>query len=60
MQLIKTHLLYKIKKEKVTLGHIIFEDGVLAVPKQKQNLQKLTYHYTIQKKVLYILNGKLK
>ncbi len=33
------------QKGEVTLGHIIFEDGVLAVPKQKQNLQKLLSLY---------------
>ena len=29
------------QKGEVTLGHIIFQDGVLFVPKAKQNLQKL-------------------
>ena len=29
------------QKGEATLGHIIFKDGVLMVPKQKQNLQKL-------------------
>jgi hypothetical protein len=29
------------QKGQVTLGHIIFEDGILNVPKEKQNLQKL-------------------
>ena len=29
------------QKGQVTLGHIIFKDGVITVPKEKQNLQKL-------------------
>ena len=29
------------QKGEATLGHIIFRDGVLMVPKEKQNLQKL-------------------
>lgn len=33
------------QKGQVTLGHIIFEDGVLNVPKEKQNLQKLLSIY---------------
>ena len=37
--------LVKDQKGEVTLGHIIFEDGVLAVSKQKQNLQKLLSLY---------------
>ena len=41
------------QKGEVTLGHIIFEDGVLAVPKQKQNLQKLLSLYHPKKGVIY-------
>jgi hypothetical protein len=33
------------QKGQVTLGHIIFENGVLNVPKEKQNLQKLLSIY---------------
>jgi len=33
------------QKGEATLGHIIFEDGVLTVPKEKQNLQKLLSLY---------------
>ena len=33
------------QKGEVTLGHIIFEDGVLTVTKEKQNLQKLLSLY---------------
>ena len=33
------------QKGESILGHIIFEDGVLAVPKEKQNLQKLLSMY---------------
>ena len=47
------------QKGEVTLGHIIFEDGVLAVPKQKQNLQKLLSLYHPKKGIIYS-NGKLK
>jgi hypothetical protein len=40
------------QKGQVTLGHIIFEDGILNVPKEKQNLQKLLsiYHPGLNKK----------
>jgi len=40
------------QKGQVTLGHIIFENGVLNVPKEKQNLQKLLsiYHPHLNKK----------
>ena len=41
------------QKGEVTLGHIIFEDGVLAVPKQKQNLQKLLSLYHPKKDAIY-------
>jgi len=41
------------QKGEVTLGHIIFEDGVLAVPKQKQNLQKLLSLYHPRKDTVY-------
>jgi len=33
------------QKGEVTMGHIIFEEGVLTVPKEKQNLQKLLSLY---------------
>jgi len=33
------------QKGEVTLGHIVFNDGVLVVPKEKQNLQKLLSIY---------------
>ena len=33
------------QKGEVTLGHIVFQDGVLFVPKEKQNLQKLLSLY---------------
>ena len=33
------------QKGEVTLGHIIFREGVLTVPKEKQNLQKLLSLY---------------
>ena len=33
------------QKGEVTLGHVVFEDGVLTVPKEKQNLQKLLSLY---------------
>lgn len=33
------------QKGQVTLGHIVFENGVLNVPKEKQNLQKLLSLY---------------
>ena len=33
------------QKGEVTLGHVIFKDGVLFVPKEKQNLQKLLSLY---------------
>lgn len=37
--------LVKDQKGQSTLGHIIFENGVLNVPKEKQNLQKLLSLY---------------
>ena len=43
----------KEQKGEVTLGHIIFEDGVLAVPKEKQNLQKLLSLYHPRKDIIY-------
>lgn len=33
------------QKGQVTLGHIMFENGILTVPKEKQNLQKLLSLY---------------
>jgi len=41
------------QKGEVTLGHIIFEEGVLSVPKQKQNLQKLLSLYHPKKGIIY-------
>jgi len=41
------------QKGEVTLGHIIFEDGVLMVPKEKQNLQKLLSLYHPKKGIEY-------
>lgn len=40
------------QKGEATLGHIIFQDGVLTVPKEKQNLQKLLslYHPALNRK----------
>ncbi len=40
------------QKGEATLGHIIFKNGTLFVPKQKQNLQKLLslYHPALNKK----------
>ena len=41
----------KEQKGEVTLGHIMFKDGTLFVPKEKQNLQKLLslYHPSLNK-----------
>ena len=41
------------QKGQVTLGHIIFENGVLNVPKEKQNLQKLLSIYHPGKNIRY-------
>ena len=40
------------QKGEATLGHIVFKEGVLTVPKEKQNLQKLLslYHPLLNKK----------
>lgn len=40
------------QKGEVTLGHIVFKNGTLHVPKEKQNLQKLLslYHPALNKK----------
>jgi hypothetical protein len=42
------------QKGQVTLGHIIFEHGVLNVPKEQQNLQKLLsiYHPALNRKYM--------
>jgi hypothetical protein len=37
--------LVKDQKGQVTLGHVVFENGTLFVPKEKQNLQKLLSIY---------------
>lgn len=41
------------QKGEVTLGHIMFRDGSLAVPKQQQNLQKLLSLYHPLKDKMY-------
>ena len=41
------------QKGKSTLGHIVFKEGVLTVPKQRQNLQKLLSLYHPKRNVLY-------
>ena len=41
------------QKGEIILGHIIFEEGVLAVPKEKQNLQKLLSLYHPRKNAVY-------
>ncbi len=41
------------QKGPVTLAHIVFKDGVLMVPKKKQNLQKLLSLYHPQKGMTY-------
>ncbi len=41
------------QKGEATLGHIVFKDGVLTVPKQKQNLQKLLSLYHPLKDRIY-------
>jgi len=41
------------QKGEATLGHIMFKDGTLVVPKQKQNLQKLLSLYHPLKGKLY-------
>lgn len=37
----------------VTLAHIVFKNGVLMVPKEKQNLQKLLSLYHPQRNIIY-------
>ena len=41
------------QKGEVTLGHIMFEEGMLFVPKEKQNLQKLLSIYHPAKGIKY-------
>lgn len=41
------------QKGEVTLGHVIFEEGMLFVPKEKQNLQKLLSLYHPRKDNMY-------
>ena len=41
------------QKGQVTLGHIVFKNGTLTVPKEKQNLQKLLSLYHPYKDVKY-------
>ena len=42
------------QKGQVTLGHIVFEYGILSVPKEKQNLQKLLSLYHPGLNIKYI------
>jgi|TARA_R110000765_G_C18792698_1_gene592726 hypothetical protein len=51
-----TNMNSPIKDEQVgeaTLGHIVFEKGVLSVPKDKQNLQRLLSLYHPKKDLVY-------
>jgi len=41
------------QKGEATLGHIVFNDGVLTVPKEKQNLQKLLSLYHPARNIKY-------
>ena len=41
------------QKGESTLGHIVFKEGVLRVPKERQNLQKLLSLYHPKKDILY-------
>ena len=41
------------QKGESTLGHIVFKEGILKVPKERQNLQKLLSLYHPKKDVLY-------
>ena len=41
------------QKGEIILGHIIFEDGALFVPKEKQNLQKLLSIFHPKKSIIY-------
>jgi hypothetical protein len=45
--------LVKDQKGQVTLGHVIFENGILFVPKEKQNLQKLLSIYHPGRNIKY-------
>ena len=45
--------LVKDQKGEVTLGHVLFQNGVLTVTKEKQNLQKLLSIYHPKKDRLY-------
>ena len=42
------------QKGEATLGHIMFQNGVLTVPKEKQNLQKLLSLYHPKRNVIYL------
>ena len=55
MLLIKTLRLCNEQKGEATLGQILFENGILSVPKQNQNLQKLLslYHPDLRDKRYY-------
>jgi len=41
------------QKGESTLGHIVFKEGILRVPKERQNLQKLLSLYHPKKDILY-------
>ena len=41
------------QKGESTLGHIVFKDGVLKVPREQQNLQKMLSLYHPKKDILY-------
>ena len=41
------------QKGESTLGHIVFKEGILSVPKERQNLQKLLSLYHPKKDILY-------
>ena len=43
-----------------TLGHIVFQDGILAVPKEQTNLQKLLSLYHPLKDKIYVEEDKVK
>lgn len=48
------------QKGEVTLGHVVFKEGTLFVPKEKQNLQKLLSLYHPLKNVAYRELDKVK
>ena len=44
----------------VTLGHVVFKDGVLSVPKEQVNLQKLLSLYHPKKDKIYVEENKVR